>query len=32
MLIDRQARDAGICPVREDMYSQAFGGYSFLYI
>lgn len=24
-LIKRQARDSGICPVREDVYSQCFG-------
>ena len=24
-LIKRQARDSGICPVREDTYSQCFG-------
>merc|ERR1719465_328568 len=23
-LLERQARDAGICPVREDLYSQCF--------
>jgi dynein light intermediate chain len=24
-LMDRQARETGICPVREDLYSQCFG-------
>lgn len=24
-LMERQAREMGICPVREDLYSQCFG-------
>lgn len=24
-LVDRQALETGICPVREDLYTQAFG-------
>lgn len=29
-LLERQALETGICPVREDLYAQAFGTYSSL--